>query len=394
MTSEQNSLIPAPRLGLQLVAATFARTVINTAQRMVYPFLPVLSRGLGVPLEALTAILSLRSALGLTAPLFGSLPERFGKRNGLLIAMAIFVIGLSIVGIFPNLYTVCLAILLVIITKFIFDPALQAYLSERTPYSRRGLVIGLTEFGWSGAVLIGVPIVGYLINLGSWYSGYLPIALMGLLAGLWIAVAIPADAPTPTHPDHAGFAKALTVLRHPVVVAALGTEVLLSAANESFSVIYGQWLENAFALNVVELGLTTVIIGVAELIAEGGVAGLADRLGKRRTVAIGMALSALSYFVLPLISQQLNGALVGIFFVYLTFEFAIVASLPLISELLPERRNAVMSTSIASQSAGRMVGALLGGFLFQFGFGWNGVVAGVMTLLGIPLILWFVKEGK
>jgi predicted MFS family arabinose efflux permease len=394
MTPEPNNVIPAPRLGAQLLAATFARTVINTAQRMVYPFLPVLSRGLGVPLEALTTILSLRGALGLTAPLFGSLPERFGKRNALLIAMCIFTLGLSIVGIFPNLYTVCLAILLVIVTKFIFDPALQAYLSERTPYSRRGLVIGLTEFGWSGAVLVGVPVVGYLINWGDWHSAYLPLAFMGLLAGVWIAAAIPADAAVATHPDHAGFAKALTVLRHPVVLAALSMEALISAANESFSVIYGQWLENSFALSVVELGLTTVIIGVAELIAEGGVAGLSDRMGKRRTVAIGLGLSALSYFVLPLISKELNGALIGIFFVYLTFEFAIVASLPLISELLPERRNAVMSTSIASQSAGRMIGALLGGFLFKFGFAWTGLAAGLMTLAGIPLIIWFVKERK
>jgi predicted MFS family arabinose efflux permease len=394
MTSEPDNLIPAPRLGIQLVAATFARTVMNTAQRMVYPFLPVLSRGLGVSPDTFTYILFLRGALGLTAPLFGSLPERFGKRNGLLIAMSIFVLGLSIVGLFPNLYTVSLAILLVIITKFIFDPALQAYLSERTPYSRRGLVIGLTEFGWSGAVLVGVPIVGYLINSGSWYSAYLPIAFVGLLAGVWIAFAIPADAPTPTHPDHAGFAKALTVLRHPVVVAALSIEVLLSAANESFSVTYSRWLENTFALSVVGLGFTGIVIGLAELIAEGGVAGLVDRLGKRRAVAVGLGLSGLSYFVLPLISQQLNGALVGIFFVYLTFEFAIVASLPLISELLPERRNAVMSTSIASQAAGRMIGTLLGGFLFRFGFGWNGLVAGVMTLLGIPIILWFVKERK
>jgi predicted MFS family arabinose efflux permease len=391
MTSESNN---APRLRYQLIAATFARMVVNTAHRMFYPFLPALSRGLGVPPETLRFILSVRGAFGMSAPLFGPIGDRFGRRNAMLIGLAVFCAALTLVAIFPNLWTLFVAILLIIACKFIFDPALQAYLSERTPYSQRGLVIGLAELGWSGAFLLGVPLVGFLIERGGWRAAFLPLTVLALMGGMWIAFAIPADAPPTHHAKANGLSQSLAVLRNPIVLAALTVSLLISAANESLNVVYGDWLEQSFALSVAQLGLTTMVVGISELIGEGGVAVLSDRLGKRQTLALGLAISAASYFVLPFVSGKLEWAMAGVFAVYLAFEFAIVASLPLISELLPESRNAVMSTTIAFHAAGRMIGALVGGFLFRYGFVWNGVAAGLMTLVGIPLILWVVRERR
>ena len=181
-------------------------------------------------------------------------------------------------------------------------------------------------------------------------------------------------------------------MRNPAVIGALTVDLLISAANEGINVVYGEWMETSFALTVAQLGLTGIIIGVAELLAEGGVAGLSDRLGKRQTVALGLVVSALAYFLLPFSSGSLVTALGAVFFIYFAFEFAIVASLPLLSELVPEARSTVMSTAIASHAAGRMIGALLGGYLYQYGFVWNGVVYGIMTLIGIPIILWMVRE--
>lgn len=391
MTSESNN---APRLRYQLIAATFARMVINTAHRMFYPFLPALSRGLGVPPETLRYILSLRGAFGISAPLFGPVGERLGRRNAMLVGLAVFCAGLTLVAIFPNLWTLFAATLLIIVCKFIFDPALQAYLSERTPYSQRGLVIGLAELGWSGAFLLGVPLAGFLIERGGWRAPFLPVTGLALMAGVWLAFVIPANAPLAPHAKANGFSQSLAVLRNPIVLAALTVSLLISAANESLNVVYGDWLEKSFALSVAQLGLTTTVVGISELIGEGGVAVLSDRLGKRQTLALGLAVSAASYFALPFVSGKLEWAMAGVFAVYLAFEFAIVASLPLISELLPESRNAVMSTTIAFHSAGRMIGALAGGVLFRYGFMWNGIAAGLMTIAGIPLILWVVRERK
>ncbi|MEK7277633.1 MAG: hypothetical protein AAB427_09810, partial [Chloroflexota bacterium] len=80
--------------------------------------------------------------------------------------------------------------------------------------------------------------------------------------------------------------------------------------------------------------------------------------------------------------------------VFITFEFAIVATIPLITELVPEARGATMSANVAFHAAGRMIGALAGAYLFRQGFVWNGVAAAALNVIGIPIVLWIVKERK
>ena len=175
---------PAVRLRTQVIVATLARVVINTAQRLVYPFLPALSRGLGVPLETLAGLLSLRGALGLVSPALGGLPDRIGRRFTALLGLAVFVAGLLLLGVFPSLVTFAVYLIAVAACKYMFDPALQAYLSDRTPYARRGLVIAFIELGWSGASFVGLPLVGFLIARTSWRTPFLPLAASGVAA--WV----------------------------------------------------------------------------------------------------------------------------------------------------------------------------------------------------------------
>ena len=50
------------RLTLSIVVTTLCRLVLNTARRFVYPFAPALSRGLGVPLTAITSLIAINQA--------------------------------------------------------------------------------------------------------------------------------------------------------------------------------------------------------------------------------------------------------------------------------------------------------------------------------------------
>lgn len=393
MTSQQNT---SHRLRDQMIGATFARMVINTAHRMIYPFLPAFSRGLGVPVEALAVMLSARGALGLASPLFGPIPDRFGRRNAMVAGVAVFTLGLAVVAIWPGYATLFAAMMLIVVSKFLFDPALQAYIGDRTPYSRRGLVIAFTEMAWSGAVLIGTPLIGYAIALSSWRAPFAPLAVLGVFSGLLIWYLIPANG---TREEAAATRPPLwkqlsLIWRSPSILGALAIGTLISIANESFGVVYGVWMEQSFALSVVQLGLTTTVIGLAELGSEALVMFTADKMGKRRAIAMGLGASAVAYSVLPFVSVNLNWALAAIFFVYVAFEYTIVASIPLMTELLPEARGTMMSANMASHALGRMIGALLGGTLYRLGFAWNGIGAAVLSVVGIPLILWIVKESK
>jgi predicted MFS family arabinose efflux permease len=382
----------APRLRVQLVAVTLTRVVINTAHRMVYPFLPALSRGLGIPFESLTALLSLRGALGVVSPAIGGLPDRFGRRKALLIGLLIFSVGLALPAVFPGWLAFVLFVVLVAVGKVIFDPALQAYLGDRTPYARRGLVMAFSELGWSGAALVGIPLAGLLIARSDWRAPFLPLAVAGLAAGAGLWFIIPSDAPVPGQASAARPGHTAAIWRNPVVLAGLGLGLLISLGNENLSVVYASWLEQSFGLTVVVLGLSTTVIGLAELAGEGMVMALSDRLGKRRVIAAGLLASAAAYLALPLAGASLQLALGGLFFVFITFEFTVVAMLPLMTELVPSARGRVMTTNVAAYAAGRMLGDLVAGSLFHLGFFWIGLVSAASSLAALVILAAFVRE--
>ncbi|HEX9116428.1 MAG TPA: MFS transporter, partial [Anaerolineae bacterium] len=158
-------------------------------------------------------------------------------------------------------------------------------------------------------------------------------------------------------------------------------------------VVYGAWLEDRFGLSVTSLGLASIVIALAEFTAESGAAGLVDRIGKRRAVAGGILLSAAAYLLLPHAAGGLAGALAGMCLVFLAFEFAIVATLPLVSELAPGARATVLALNVAAMSFGRVVASvsgprlwLAGGLLLNTG------VSAVLALAAALILIFAVKE--
>jgi predicted MFS family arabinose efflux permease len=259
-------------------------------------------------------------------------------------------------------------------------------------YKQRGVVIAFIELGWSGAFLLGVPVMGWLIARGDWRAPFWPLAGVSAALGVALWRLFPATPGGPVTSRPASAALLGAILRSPPILGALSISLLVSASNEVLNAVYGLWLEQAFHLKVAALGLTTIAIGLAELGGEGVVMAVVDRVGKRRTIAVALAASALANALLPFMAGSLPLALIGLFLVFITFEIAIVASLPLMTEQLPQARGFMMSVNVAAHGAGRMLGALMGGWLFPLGFGWNAAVSVAMCLIPLAAVVWLVRE--
>jgi predicted MFS family arabinose efflux permease len=373
-----------------VAVAALARFNINTARRFVYPFAPALSRGLGVPLTAITSLIAINQATGLLSPLFGPLGDRWGYRVMLLAALGMLAAGMLAAGLLPGYGLVLVALFLAGLAKSVFDPAIQAYVGERVPYRRRGLVIGVLELGWSGSSLVGIPLIGLLIARLGWQTPFLALGGLAVLTLLALALLFPADQrrlPGPARPA-GGLAGWKQIRRSRPALAALGFGFLAAMANDNLFVVYGAWLESAFALSLVALGAATTAIGLAELLGEMLTASVADRLGLKRALLAGLALSTLAYALLPLFGRSLPLALLGLFLAFLTFEFAAVTGISLMTELLPGARATMMSSLLAVMSIGRMAGALVGGPVWLAG-GFTAVALVSAILTGLALLcLW------
>ena len=110
------------------------------------------------------------------------------------------------------------------------------------------------------------------------------------------------------------FKKILSVIAQDrASMGALAYVFFFSAAIDNLFVVYGAWLEKAFNVDIVTLGMVTGVIGVAELIGEILVATISDRFGLKRVVLIGTTSCIFTYGLLPFAGQTLMPALAGLF---------------------------------------------------------------------------------
>lgn len=343
----------------QLPAFTLSRTVINTMVRMVYPFLPIFGRGLEVDLRLLTLAVTIRSASGMLGPVLASVGDTRGRRAGMLFGVGLFTAGAGLMVVWPSYPAFVLSLVLGIMANFVFIPSMQAFLGDRVRYERRGLVLGMSELGWSLGFIIGVPLVGLAIERGGWRAPFPWLTGLGLAIMLLLFLILPDDRPAGgVKPEVGVFQNLRRVLSYFPALAGVLVGLCLSSSNEMINLTFGVWLEQSFQVQVAVLAVASAVIGISELSGEVLVIGLVDWLGKRRAVVIGLALNALAALALPYLGRSLTGALAGLFFFYLTFEFTIVSSIPLMTEVMPAARATFMSTYIASTAIGRAVGAL------------------------------------
>jgi len=382
-------------LRIQILAFTLIRIVINTAQRMVYPYMSAFGRGLGVDLTALSRAVAGRSLLGTTGPFLASIADNRGRKAAMLLGVLIFVAGALLVLGWPVYPVFVLTMALTMLGKYVFDPAMQAYVGERIPYQRRGFILAITEFGWSLSFIVGVPIMGFLIVRFGWQGPYPVLVLLGLIGMGSLVWLLPKD-PLPASDPPSILRNLRSVLTFVPALAGLATGAFTSTANEVVNVVFGVWMEDSFGLKIAGLAVTAAVIGLSELGGEGLTAGLADRLGKPRAVGIGLIANSLAAIALPVLGSSLSGALFGLFCFYITFEFTIVSSISMMSEVVPTARASLMATNAASNSLGRVLGALLAPLLYSIGF-WGSCLAAVAFNLVAFLALlrlnqWHTRE--
>src|SRR5512142_2802766 len=222
------------KLRSQSIVVGLLRVILNTMHRMVYPFLGVFARGLGVDVTAISFALAARNLFGIVGPAFGPVADVRGRRFVMLIGIATFTLGVALVAIWPGLVTFTLALILAILSKSLFDPAVHAYFGDRVPYQQRGTAIAVVEMAWSLSFILGVPAMGLLIARFGWSAPFPALTVLGVLMFIIIARVIPHDqsAPTDGAPAAPAMATMKAVLTSVPALAGITIALCSSIANE------------------------------------------------------------------------------------------------------------------------------------------------------------------
>lgn len=380
-------------ISLKVAGVVFlGRLVLDIGVRSVFPFIPQLAAGLGLSVVNFSWLIFIRGIIGVAGPIFGVWSDRYGRRKVMAVGLLCQTIG--VIGLTLSWQWWAVGPMLVFglgLTAFI--PPQQAYISDQVVYQRRGRALAIIEASWAVAAIVFLPLVGWLIDNFGWRSPFMILGLLSLLGALLIWHYLPPAA----HQTQAelSWAEMRRLSLRPNVLACMAVSMLLFVTVDCFISVWGIWLSADYALDAAALGLVATGIGLAELFGSGSSSLFIDRLGKRRGSGLGLILSALMLFLLPLTQTVFFLAVAALIVAGALLEFTIVSLIPLYSEQAPEARGTLFSLVLFGAAIGGALGAPIAANLWEVaGLGGVSLVAG-SCLLGACGLMWrFLREGS
>ena len=377
------SLRPTVRRALPWLV--LLRLVNNTGIRMAYSFLPAFSRGAGVSESTMGIVLGVRDLTALSAPAAGRAAGRVGTGRVMAFAGIGAAIGLALSA--TGSIGLIIGFILVGLFVVAYNVAISAWIGHEVAYERRARVTGIIELSWGGAALLGVPLMGFLIDRFGWRAAPAFLAVLALPLSLFLAKQ------NASLSVSGSVERAKPVMTRPAV-GGLVVFTTLAVAAQFIFISHGLWLEDTYDLSASEIGGVVFAAAVMEVLATLATARVTDVVGKRQSILAGSTLMTsglLALGVFPDASLLVAVLLLGA--VFLGFEFAIVSAIPLIAELDPNARAAMVGRATALSTVFRAIVSLVAVALYErIGFGWLMVLAAGFGALSMALAAFVMEE--
>ena len=369
-TSGQVAEVNAGPWKRNLIVCVFGSFTTIVAMTLLLPFLPLYVEQLGVTNHA--AIVQWSGiaygatffTAALTAPLWGQLGDRYGRKLMLIRASLGMAVAMSLIGMAHNVWElVGLRLLAGLLGGYASGSMILV--AAQTPKARSGWALGVLSSGIMAGNVVGPLIGGSLPPL-------IGIRATFLLAGAVIFVTFLGttflihEEKRPPQAKHRKSRGAWSLIpdKRPVMVM-LATGVLLMVANMSIEPIITVYVAQLVQAPQVTLyaGLAMSAGALGSILSSSQLGKLADRIGHWTVIIICLAISAVL-----LIPQAfvINGwQLIVLRFL---MGLALGGLLPCIASVIrhnvPETiAGSILGYSISAQYVGQVIGPLGGGFV-------------------------------
>lgn len=352
-----------PVLRANVVPLTVTRIAANTCYRFAPPFIAIIAgkaQGFDVSIAQVGLVISISELAGFLAPLLGTLVDRVSRLSSMTIGLVGTCVGILLMAGAPNLVVLCIGLTLLNLLKSCFDLGMAAWIADRVPYEQRGRVVGITETSWAISLLGGVLVLGLITAATSWRVACVAGGAFVATCGLWLFRRIqPAGEAGSRESVRTSERGRMPRRAWFVPLSMFG----LMGASQSLFVTFGAWLADDFQFGATGIAVVGFALGAGELLSSMGSARYTDRLGKERSVVLGVALMVPSAVVLAAFNSTLGVGLLALAIFIIGFEYGVVSMLPL-------------ATNLVAASPGKGLGLVIGAGTFG-----RGVLTFVATVL-------------
>lgn len=382
-----------------LIVCVFGSFTTIVAMTLLLPFLPLYVEQLGVRGHA--AIVQWSGiaygatffSAALTAPLWGRLADRYGRKLMLIRASLGMAIAMSLLGMAHSIGQLVLLRLLAGLLGG-YASGSTVLVASQTPKDRSGWALGVLSAGIMGGNLVG-PLIGGLL------PPLIGIRNTFLMAGGVIFVTFLGTILLVREQAHGSGARARRAggwARIPdkrPLVAMLATGLLLMFANMSIepiiTVYVAQLVEPARVTFVAGLVMSAAALG--SILSSSRLGRLADRVGHWRIIIACLSVAAL--LLVPQAFVTRSWQLVALRFL---MGLALGGLLPCIASVIrhnvPETIvGGALGYSVSAQYAGQVLGPLGGGFVGGH-VGMRSVFLGTAALMAVGALVNFFVERR
>jgi MFS transporter, DHA1 family, tetracycline resistance protein len=361
---------------------------------LVIPLLPFYAVRFAASPQEVTALVAIYSLMQLlTAPLWGRLSDRVGRRPVLLASLAASALAYLWLGGASALWMLFAA------RGFAGAcagniAAAQAYIADVTPPEKRARGMGLIGAAFGLGFMIGPAIGGLLagadpitadLETPAWVA-----AGLSFLAFLGIALLLPESLPAERRnsaPPRSRVGAVLGVLHRPVLSRLILVFFLTILAVAGMQSVFAIWAMPQLGWGPRQVGYVFAYVGLISAILQGGLIGrLTQRFGEERLLVCGLALIGVGLLALPfaddvpILGAVLTGLALGMGLMQPTLN-------SLISQQAGgEEQGEVMGVSQSVASLSRVLGPFAAGFCFA-AFGRNSPYFAGAALTGAAVLL-------
>lgn len=385
-----------------LAVGTVGSFTTLVAMTLLVPFLPEYVRQLGVDDPAAVVRWSglaygatfLTAAL--TAPLWGALGDRFGRKSMLVRASLGMAVAMTLLG-FVQSVEQLVAVRLLVGLLGGYSSGATILVAAQTPKDRSAWAIGVLSSGILAGNVVG-PLVGGFVP--AWVGIRPTFVVCGAVIFLaFLATTFLLREPPPGRPPRAAARRRgvwSQVQRPGAVVALLATSSLLLFSTMSIEPIVTVYVEDlgqpSHAAGVA--GILVALTAVGSVVAAPRVGRLADRVGHTRVVVACLAAAGVLALAQALVSNVWQ---LGVLRVLLGLSLG--GLLPSITAAVrhlapPDAVGRVLGLGVSAQYVGQVTGPVLGGLVAaQAGLRAVFVATAVVLLAAAALNLVVLRRG-
>jgi multidrug resistance protein len=359
---------------------------------IVLPLLPFYAEKLGAsPLGVGSLVSTFALAQLVTAPAWGRLSDRFGRRPmilaGLLVSAGAYVI-----------FEMANVVWLLFLSRFVqgmgsgTTGVVQAYVSDTIPKEDRAKAIGWLTAGTSAGVMLG-PVVGSVAASLGWLGpGYVAagLCLLNFAFGLrWLEEpASQESVARRKRTQRKGDTRraVLNVLRYPrdPVSSMIWVYTLGMMAFMAMNGIFALYLERVFGIDEKTIGWFFFYVGAISLVMRSVAIGpVVGKLGERRTMRLGAVLIALGMTTIPF-ARNIPELALAVLLIPVGTALLFPTTTSIVSRRAQEDQvGMILGVQQAFGGVARLLGPIWAGAVFQFvGIRWPFWIAAFVMALG------------